>query len=85
MHAYSSKADYHQRAMAAGVPAIISAGIYPGTSNVMAAHIISMARNEYDKTDEDNWKYRVPPQGERKGVWGSGQLLRIKHCYTPPT
>jgi hypothetical protein len=42
------------------VPAIISAGIYPGTSNVMAAEIISAARKEYD---EQTGEYRTPAQG----------------------
>ncbi len=35
---------YHEQAVAAGVPAITTAGIYPGTSNVMAAHLVSLAR-----------------------------------------
>lgn len=35
---------YHEQAKAAGVPAITTAGIYPGTSNVMAAHLVSLAR-----------------------------------------
>lgn len=54
-----SKELYAEQARAAGVPAIISAGIYPGTSNVMAAHIISIARKEYD----EEWKYRTPEPG----------------------
>jgi hypothetical protein len=33
-----------EQAARAGVPAITSAGIYPGTSNVMAAHMVSIAR-----------------------------------------
>ena len=37
----------------------IHVGIYPGTSNVMAAHIISIARREYD----EEWQYRVPGDG----------------------
>jgi len=55
-----SKEKYGAACKAAGVPAIISAGIYPGTSNVMAAHIISIARKEYD----ENWNYRTPAPGE---------------------
>jgi hypothetical protein len=42
-----------------GVPAIISGGIYPGSSNVMAAHIIAIARQEYDA----DWNYRTPAPG----------------------
>jgi saccharopine dehydrogenase-like NADP-dependent oxidoreductase len=39
----------HSKAEAAGVPAITTAGIYPGVSNVMAAHMISLAGKEYDE------------------------------------
>ena len=39
-----AKEQYAEKARAAGVPAITTAGIYPGTSNVMAAHMISLAR-----------------------------------------
>ncbi|GLI71627.1 hypothetical protein VaNZ11_016899 [Volvox africanus] len=55
-----AKTKYAERAVAAGVPAIVSGGIYPGTSNVMAAHIISIARQEYDQ----EWNYRAPVPGE---------------------
>ena len=48
-YAAKAKADYHEKAQAAGVPAITSGGIYPGVSNVMAAHMVSTARREYDK------------------------------------
>jgi len=68
-----SKAKYSEAAKAAGVPAIISSGIYPGTSNVMAAHIISIARKEYD----EEWNYRQPQPGE--GV--EPNLLRYSY-YT---
>eukprot|EP00798_Chlamydomonas_sp_ICE-L_P003013 gene3013-13034_t len=64
---------YHEQALAAGVPAIISGGIYPGTSNVMAAHIVSIAKCEYD----EDWNYRTPEEGE--GV--SQTLLRYSY-YT---
>ncbi|EIE27591.1 saccharopine dehydrogenase-like protein [Coccomyxa subellipsoidea C-169] len=51
---YSQRArGYHERAQAAGVPAITTAGIYPGVSNVMAAHMISIARREYTA----DWSY----------------------------
>lgn len=43
---------YSERARDAGVPAITTAGIYPGVSNVMAAHMISLARKEYDSTGQ---------------------------------
>lgn len=48
-YAARAKADYHEKARAAGVPAITSGGIYPGVSNVMAAHMVSTARREYDQ------------------------------------
>lgn len=54
-----SKKLYSAACAAAGIPAIISAGIYPGTSNVMAAHILSLARKEYD----EDMNYQTPPEG----------------------
>ena len=48
-YAAKAKADYHVKAQESGVPAITSGGIYPGVSNVMAAHMVSTARREYDK------------------------------------
>ncbi|KAL6745899.1 Saccharopine dehydrogenase [Haematococcus lacustris] len=68
-----SKALYGKAAADAGVPAIISAGIYPGTSNVMAAHIISIAKGEYD----ENWQYRTPEAGQGE----KPKLLRYSY-YT---
>jgi hypothetical protein len=50
---------YHDQAVAAGIPALTTAGIYPGTSNVMAAHIVSISRGEYD----ENWNYKDTPTG----------------------
>ncbi|GJN07047.1 hypothetical protein PR202_ga24837 [Eleusine coracana subsp. coracana] len=38
----------HEQAKAAGVPAITTAGIYPGVSNVMAAELVRAARSEKD-------------------------------------
>jgi hypothetical protein len=56
--------DYSQRAKAlsakaaaAGLPAITSAGIYPGVSNVMAAHLIAIGRKEYTA----DWQYASSP------------------------
>lgn len=61
----------HQRAIDAGVPAITSTGIYPGTSNLMAAHMISTARKEYD--EDGNLRDR---QGE-----GAVQPQRLRYSY----
>lgn len=49
----------HEQAIQAGVPCITTAGIYPGVSNVMAAHMCSLARKEYDS----QFQYRVPDVG----------------------
>ncbi|EFN59312.1 hypothetical protein CHLNCDRAFT_137680 [Chlorella variabilis] len=46
---YSQRAkQLHSKAQAAGVPAITTTGIYPGVSNVMAAHTIAIGRKEYN-------------------------------------
>uniref|UniRef100_A0A0E0F974 Saccharopine dehydrogenase NADP binding domain-containing protein n=1 Tax=Oryza meridionalis TaxID=40149 RepID=A0A0E0F974_9ORYZ len=37
---------FHEQAKACGVPAITTAGIYPGVSNVMAAELVHAARSE---------------------------------------
>ncbi|XP_077252955.1 saccharopine dehydrogenase isoform X2 [Tasmannia lanceolata] len=44
-YAFRAK-SFHQKAVAAGVPAITSGGIYPGVSNVMAAELVRFARSE---------------------------------------
>ncbi|KAL9458667.1 hypothetical protein AB3S75_007520 [Citrus x aurantiifolia] len=44
---YSQRAkSFKDRAIAANIPAITSGGIYPGVSNVMAAELVRVARNE---------------------------------------
>ncbi|CAL8463528.1 g3062 [Coccomyxa elongata] len=61
---YSQRAKgYHQAAQAAGVPAITTAGIYPGISNVMAAHMISIARREYNA----DWSYASQTSAQHNG------------------
>jgi hypothetical protein len=57
---------YHDKAVAAGIPALTTAGIYPGTSNVMAAHIVSISRGEYD----ENWNYKQPAPGASLSLQG---------------
>jgi hypothetical protein len=59
---------YHDQAVAAGIPALTTAGIYPGTSNVMAAHIVSISRGEYD----ESWNYKQPTPGECLGGYRGG-------------
>nr|XP_011459486.1 PREDICTED: uncharacterized protein LOC101315024 isoform X2 [Fragaria vesca subsp. vesca] len=45
--AYAFRAkSFHDRAVAANVPAITTGGIYPGVSNVMAAELVRLARSE---------------------------------------
>ncbi|PIA48307.1 hypothetical protein AQUCO_01400720v1 [Aquilegia coerulea] len=44
---YSLQAkSLHEKAVAANIPAITTAGIYPGVSNVMAAELVRSARDE---------------------------------------
>ncbi|KAL5698249.1 hypothetical protein ACHQM5_029314 [Ranunculus cassubicifolius] len=44
---YSIQAkSFHEKAVAANIPAITTAGIYPGVSNVMAAELVRSARDE---------------------------------------
>ncbi|KAH9789976.1 Sacchrp dh NADP domain-containing protein [Citrus sinensis] len=44
---YSQRAkSFKDRAIAANIPAITTGGIYPGVSNVMAAELVRVARNE---------------------------------------
>ncbi|KAL9458673.1 hypothetical protein AB3S75_007526 [Citrus x aurantiifolia] len=44
---YSQRAkSFKDRAIAANIPAITTGGIYPGVSNVMAAELVCVARNE---------------------------------------
>ncbi|KAL3529765.1 hypothetical protein ACH5RR_009087 [Cinchona calisaya] len=44
-YAYRAK-SYMDKAMAAGVPAITTGGIYPGVSNVMAAELVRLSKIE---------------------------------------
>lgn len=41
--------NLHRSAIEKEVPAIIGGGVYPGLSNVMAAHIIATNKKEYDQ------------------------------------
>eukprot|EP00892_Ulva_mutabilis_P008194 jgi/Ulvmu1/5747/UM025_0001.1 len=66
----------HDQAVQAGVPCITTAGIYPGVSNVMAAHMCSLARKEYDA----EMRYRVPENGE-----GSEPQRLLYSYYTAGT
>ncbi|KAG8089108.1 hypothetical protein GUJ93_ZPchr0011g28151 [Zizania palustris] len=50
---YSWRAKgFHEQAKACGVPAITTAGIIPGVSNVMAAELVHTARSENDSEPE---------------------------------
>ncbi|PSC75317.1 saccharopine dehydrogenase [Micractinium conductrix] len=63
---YSQRAkQLHAKAAAAGVPAITTAGIYPGVSNVMAAHMVAINGGEYN----ENFSYADAPaaDGRRPG------------------
>lgn len=41
--------EYDVKAKEAGIPAIITTGVYPGLSNIMMAHILSLTNNEYNE------------------------------------
>ena len=87
-YAARAKADYHEKAKAAGVPAITSGGIYPGVSNVMAAHMVSTARREYDTEghfvgkDGANKSEAVQPKKLQYFYYtaGTGELLHHTLC-----
>ncbi|KAF3327159.1 Saccharopine dehydrogenase NADP binding domain-containing protein [Carex littledalei] len=50
---YSWRAKgFHNEAVAAGIPAITTAGIYPGVSNVMAAELVHAARTKDEAEPE---------------------------------
>ena len=56
--------EVHEEARAAGVPCVTTCGIYPGISNVMAAHMCALARKEYD-LESPELSYRTPDAGAR--------------------
>jgi len=67
--AYSKEAKkLHVKAIEAGVPAIITGGIYPGLSNVMAAHMIATANETNDS-------------GERGGSDPKATPSRVLYSY----
>ncbi|WCJ36854.1 Saccharopine dehydrogenase [Euphorbia peplus] len=54
---YSLRAKaFHSKALAANIPAITTAGIYPGVSNVMAAELVRAARTE-SKGDPERLRF----------------------------
>ena len=75
---YSQKVKAkHSEAAAAGVPCITTGGIYPGISNIMAAHMISMAKKEYD--DDFNF---IGNEGADPG--GATQSIDAASLVLPP-
>ncbi|CAM0953826.1 unnamed protein product [Alopecurus aequalis] len=61
---YSWRAKaFHEEAKAQGVPAIITAGICPGVSNVMAAELVNAARNEDRKPERLRFFYYAAGSG----------------------
>ena len=74
---YSQRAKaLHARAQAAGVPAITTAGIYPGVSNVMAAHMVSIGGREY----APDWSYAAADAPGGVGPGGSPPR-RVLYSY----
>ncbi|KAM0869174.1 hypothetical protein ACQ4PT_040847 [Festuca glaucescens] len=61
---YSWRAKaYHEEAKAQDVPAITTAGIYPGVSNVMAAELVNAARNEDGEPERLRFFYYTAGSG----------------------
>ncbi|XBH90999.1 hypothetical protein VPH35_082509 [Triticum aestivum] len=61
---YSWRAKaFHEEAKAQGVPAITTAGIYPGVSNVMAAELVSAARSEDGEPERLRFFYYTAGSG----------------------
>ncbi|XP_047047363.1 uncharacterized protein LOC124652392 [Lolium rigidum] len=61
---YSWRAKaYHEEAKAQGIPAITTAGIYPGVSNVMAAELVNAARNEDGEPERLRFFYYTAGSG----------------------
>ncbi|PAN15943.1 hypothetical protein PAHAL_3G021600 [Panicum hallii] len=61
---YSWRAKgFHEQAKAAGVPAITTAGIYPGVSNVMAAELVHAARSENNEPERLRFFYYTAGTG----------------------
>ncbi|CAD6343749.1 unnamed protein product [Miscanthus lutarioriparius] len=54
---------FHEQAKAAGVPAITTAGIYPGVSNVMAAELVHAARSENGEPERLRFFYYTAGTG----------------------
>ncbi|KAK3278251.1 hypothetical protein CYMTET_13782 [Cymbomonas tetramitiformis] len=72
---YSQRAkELHEKAQAAGVPAITTCGIYPGVSNVMAAEMI-YAAEEGRSTGEDSPAEAKAPEA------GSVKPSRLLYSY----
>ena len=73
----------HPLAVQRDVRAIVGGGIYPGLSNVMAAHIISANKREYD--EEGRYQESVSDAGtsaERALVKGKERCCRCPDCRT---
>ncbi|KAM3273829.1 hypothetical protein ACQJBY_043172 [Aegilops geniculata] len=61
---YSWRAKaFHEEAKAQGVPAITTAGIYPGVSNVMAAELVNAARSEDGEPERLRFFYYTAGSG----------------------
>ncbi|TKV99181.1 hypothetical protein SEVIR_8G026501v4 [Setaria viridis] len=54
---------FHEQAKAAGVPAITTAGIYPGVSNVMAAELVHAAKSENGEPERLRFFYYTAGTG----------------------
>ncbi|XP_072967050.1 uncharacterized protein [Typha angustifolia] len=61
---YSLRAkNYHEEAVAAGIPAITTAGIYPGVSNIMAAELVRYVKSENGEPERLRFFYYTAGSG----------------------
>ncbi|CAN6362201.1 unnamed protein product [Urochloa humidicola] len=77
---YSWRAKgFHEEAKSAGVPAITTAGIYPGVSNVMAAELVNTARSENDGEPERLrfwWCWSNNTYNKFSAAWGGCDCIQ---------
>nr|CAB3463012.1 unnamed protein product [Digitaria exilis] len=84
---YSWRAKgFHEQAKAAGVPAITTAGIYPGVSNVMAAELVHGSRSENGEPERLRLEFLTSLLTSGHLVYGKGDFwLELFFYYTAGT
>ncbi|OVA08050.1 Saccharopine dehydrogenase / Homospermidine synthase [Macleaya cordata] len=91
-YAFRAK-SLHQKAVAANIPAITTAGIYPGVSNVMAAELVLSARSESMEPERLRFFYYTAGSGgagptilvtsflllgEEVVAYNQGEMIKLK-------